>query len=359
MDRIRSEIVKNPGYQNNKKKFFDSGKVREDVKRTLDEFIPGQNPSDVDIIADDPSYKNINDEQAAKMMGYFTQKMESEGFPWKVYKPKDKGIRKKTEIGEFEALQRLRKGEAVILQPKRVIGIGFDPQSLKGKTKDIYGKEGSGQFSFKTGGMEVKFGEPIKIDNYTDLKFLHDVYNPNVQVDPSKDPKLKVAARQLAYFTKGTMNSQHPWKMIKPHETTGQKIKSMIKGALAKGVKFAGIGAGAASLFSIPAIALGATMGGPIGIAAGAAIGAGVGIIKGARSKRIGKDINAIESLARLNNDEPVYFQEMTKREIGVSVPFPIGIQLGSLSFYGEHGEGSTINNLDEFHLFNKMQEQQ
>ena len=107
------------------------------VQTTLDKFVPGGKDRSVEINTNIPGYQEIKTEDAAKMVGYFTQKMESQGFPWALYKPKT-GIRKKDQIGEFEALRRLEKGESVIFQPKRVIGIGFSPPQFKGK--DVTGK---------------------------------------------------------------------------------------------------------------------------------------------------------------------------------------------------------------------------
>lgn len=325
------------------------------VQRTLDEFIPGRSSYDAKINTNIPGYNKVSTEEAAKMIGYFTQKMESQGFPWALYKPQKGIIRKKKAIGEFEALKQLQKGEPVIFQPKRVIGIGFSPPQFKGK--DITGAQKAGKLDVKSGGMEIKFGEPIKINNFGELKFLYELYNPDIEVNPQSDEKLKVAARELAYFTKGTMMGQYPWKMFKPVKF-GRKLKNMAKAAVKSGVIGAGIGALAASIFSLPAIALGSAVGGPIGLAAGAAIGFALGAYRGAKGQKNGQEINAFESLSRLSEEKPVYFQEMKKREIGLSIPFPIGMQLGNLSFYGDHGEGSTITNLDELKLFHKMQEQ-
>lgn len=330
--------------------------VTDGVQDTLDTFIPGMKPvKEVDINTNIPGYSNVSSEDGAKMLGYFTQKMEAQGFPWALYKPCKGILKKRKAIGDFEALQRLQKGEPVIFQPKRVIGIGFSPPQFKGK--DVTGKEGAGKVDVKSGGMEVQYGEPIQINNLGELKFLYELYNPDIQVDPNTDNKLKVAARSIAYFTKGTMASQYPWKMFKP-VSTGRKILNMAKSALKTGGIGAGLGALAASIFSLPAIAFGSFVGGPIGIAAGAAIGFVLGAFKGTASQRHGQEINPMEALVRLTEGKPVYFQEMKKREIGLSIPFPIGMKLGNLSFYGEHGSGSTIHNLDELELFHKMEEQ-
>jgi len=329
--------------------------VKGGVQTTLDEFIPGRKYSSVEINTKLPEYQNVTRDDAAKMIGYFTQKMEAEGFPWALYTPKQGFLGKMKQIGEFETLKRLEKGEPVVFQPKRVIGLGFNPPQFKGK--DITGKEANGKLDMKSGGMEVKFGVPVEIKNKGELKFLYQLYNPDVKIEEVKGNKMREAARELAFFTKGTMAGQYPWKMYKD-EGKLKKAWNMTKSAVKKGIIGAGIGAAITSIFSIPAIAVGATVGGPVGLAAGAAIGAGIGIYRGIKGNRRGTEINAFESLARLSDNKPVYFQEKKKREIGLSIPFPVGIQLGSLSTYSDHGEGSTIQNLDELKLFHRIQEQ-
>lgn len=329
--------------------------IRKTVQKTLDEFIPISGGATPEIKPDSADYKKVTIENAAKMIGYFTQKMENQGFPWKLYKPTGKRMKKTKAISEFEALQRLERNEPVVFQPMRVIGLGFNPPAFQGK--DITGKQAAGKLDVKPGGKEIRHGMPIQVNNKSELKFLFELYNPDVKIDEIQGSRLKKAARELAFFTKGTMGTQYPWKMFK-NEGKFKKIVKMTGGAIKRGIIGMGLGAGAASLFTIPAAALGAAAAGPIGLAAGAAIGGAIGGYMGAKKHAKGTEINAFEALARLNNDEPVHFQELKKREIGLSIPFPIGIQLGSLSFYSNHGEESELKNLDELSLFNKMQEQ-
>lgn len=359
------------------------GETRQ-VKAGKDEFTRGEQIERLNLFMEASGYKEVETGEASRMIGYFTQKMESQGFPWEIYQPTGGRIRKKKKIGEFEALRQLQANDKVrknleeqlergditesqyfkklqeqtrpvIFQPKRVIGIGFSPPQFNGK--DVTGKQASGKVDVKSGGMEKKFGEPIEINNFSELKLFYELYNPDIQIEESKSQEITKAARHLSYFTKGTMNGQYPWKLYKP-QTRGQRFIAQAKAAIKSGGIGAGLGALAASLFSIPAIALGAAAAGPIGLAAGAGIGAAIGAFRGARSKRKGKEINAFEALSRLHQGKTVYFQEQKKREIGLSIPFPIGMKLGNLSFYSEHGEGSKISNFDELELFHKMQEQ-
>ncbi|MCD4782645.1 MAG: hypothetical protein K8T10_02320 [Candidatus Eremiobacteraeota bacterium] len=344
MGSISSQSILSDGYNG----------VKDGVQTALDEFIPGRKYSSVEINTNLPEYQNVSQDDAAKMLGYFTQKMEAQGFPWALHTPKKGFLGKMKQIGEFEALKRLEKGDPIVFQPKRVIGLGFNPPQLKGK--DITGQEAKGKFDMKSGGMEVKFGVPVEIKNKGELKFLYQLYNPDVEIEEAEGNEMRTAARELAFFTKGTMASQYPWKMYK-NEGKLSKAWKIAKGTAKKGLIGAGIGAAVTSIFTIPAIAIG-SIGGPVGLAAGIAVGAAIGIFSGLKANSKGTEINAFESLARLAEEKPVYFQEKKKREIGISIPFPVGIQLGSLSTYSNHGEGSTISDLKELKLFHKIQEQ-
>ncbi len=330
------------------------GAVSKAVSETLDQFVPNRVYTSVEINHDSPDYQNINIDDGAKMVGYFTQQMKKQGFPWALYKPKS-GLTKMKPVGEFEALNRLKNGESVIFQPKRVIGLGFNPPGFK--AKDITGTEVSGKMDIKTGGMEVKHGQPVEIKGFGDLKFLYELYNPEIKIDPASDDKMKVAARELAYFTKGTMATQYPWKMFKP-QGWGQRTVSSAKAAVKSGTRWAAIGAGVAYIAKLSSLAIGVGAAGPVALVTGLGVGAAFGIFKGAMSKRHGQEINAFESLSRLKDEKPVYFQEQKKKEMGISVPFPVMIQLGSLSYFTNHGEGSTITNLDELKTFHKIQEE-
>ena len=299
----------------------------------------------IDIVPDDDTYKNISDEDAAKMLGHFTQKMESKGFPWSIYKP-GKGIfSKRKRIGEYEALMRLSQGKPVVMQLRRILGLGIAPPKFKGK--DITGKEAAGNVSVNTGGIEKDFGEGIRIDNFAELKFLYHLYNPEEKVDETKVGEKTKAAKDLSFFVSGSLGSNYPWKTYKPDKNIIGKVwnglKTSVKGA------FTGTFVGAmASLLA----------GGLVTVATGAAIGAGIGIAKAIYNSRDGKQINAFEALYRLSNEKEVTFQEVKKHEFGLSLPFPIGMTLGSLSFYMRHGKGSTLKNFDELDVFNKMQNQ-
>jgi hypothetical protein len=205
--------------------------------------------------------------------------------------------------------------------------------------------------------METSFGVPIEIKNKAELKFLYELYNPEAKAKDAAAGSFKEAAGELAFFTTGTMAGQHPWKLYKD-EGQMKNFLRMTAGAVKSGGIGAAIGMAALSIFSLPALAV-LPIGGTIGIATGAAIGGTIGAIKGAFSRRKGVEINAFEALARLSNNEPVNFQEKKKREIGISIPFPVNVQLGSLSFYSDHGEGSVLSDFKDLKLFHEMQAQQ
>jgi len=317
-------------------------KIKDATKTILDAF--KRDYTTIDIVPDDESYKNIELESAAEMLGYFTQKMEQKGFPWTLFKP-GKGLKKRQKIGEYETLMRLKNGEPVVFQPRRILGLGISPPQFKGK--DITGKEAKGKMEFKTGGVEKNFGEGVRIDNFAELKFLYELYNPDAQVDMAKAGEKTKAAKMLSFFTSKTLGSQYPWKLYKPRKGIIKKAWGVLKSITKAG--FIGTFVGAmASLMA----------GGLVSVCTGALIGAGLGAAKAIYNARQGQEINAFEALYRLSKKNKVIFQEKKKHEIGISLPFPIGLSLGSISFYMNHGKGSEVENIDDLELFNKMQNQ-
>ncbi|MCE1248431.1 MAG: hypothetical protein LWY06_17465 [Firmicutes bacterium] len=243
----------------------------------------------------------------------------------------------------------------MIFHPLRVIGLGFNAPELK--NKHLQSQEQTGKLDMNAGGMETSFGVPIEIKNKAELKFLYELYNPEAKAKDAAAGSFKEAAGELAFFTTGSMAGQHPWKLYKD-EGKMKNFLRMAAGAIKSGGIGAAIGMAALSIFSLPALSV-IPIGGSIGIAAGAAIGGTIGAVKGAFTRKKGAEINAFEALARLSNNEPVTFQEKKKREIGISVPFPVNVQLGSISFYSDHGEGSVLSSFNDLKLFHDMEAQQ
>lgn len=317
--------------------------VKKDGKSILDAF--KRDFGTIDIVPDEEAYKNISDEEGAKMLGYFTQKMESAGFPWALYKPGDGIFSKRKSIGEYEALMRLSQGKPIVMQLRRILGLGISPPKFKGK--DITGQEGKGDLSFKTGGVERDFGEGIRVDNFAEMKFLYHLYNPDARIDETKAGDKTRAVRNMSFFVSKSLGSQYPWKLYKPNKNIMGKVLNGLKTSFTGVLSGTFVGA-MASLFA----------GGLVSVATGAMIGAGIGIAKAAYNSREGKEINAFEALYRLSKNEEVAFQENKKHEFGLSLPFPVNLTLGSLSFYLKHGEASKISSFEDLELFNKMQDQ-
>lgn len=320
-----------------------TGVIKEGAKSILDAF--RRDFSTIDIVPEDDSYKNISNDEGAKMLGYFTQKMESKGFPWTVFKPGQGVLRSKTKIGEYEALVRLKNGESVVFQPRRVLGLGIAPPGFKGK--DIAGNESTGKMNVKTGGVERDFGAGMRIDNFAELKFLYELYNPEAQVDMAQAGEKTKAAKNLSFFTAKTLESQYPWKLYKPKKGIVKKIWN----GLLTAAKASAAGVIIGGLASLAA-------GGIISMATGALVGSGLGVVKALYNMRGGEEISPFEALHRLSHGEEVSFQEKKKHEFGLATVFPVALQFGSLSFYVNHGTGSTLKNFKELELFTKMQDQ-
>jgi hypothetical protein len=302
-------------------------------------------------------YADIKIEEAARMIGFFTQVMESRGFPWSLYRPTGGRIIRLKQIGEFEALKRLEKDKPVIFRPERIIGIGLTSPQFKVRSNlQQAAAGGATDVKMNTGGIEVKFGEYVEINSLTELKFFYRLYSRETNEESPADDPVCRASKQLAFFTIGTLTGEYPWKMFKPLSFF-KNLLNMIEGGLKASVAGAAVGIITASIFSLPALAFGSFQGGQIGIMTGAGIGMVVGFMIGTQGRKKGGELNALEVLSRLLEEKPVYFQEMKKREMGLFIPFPIGLNLGSLSFYSYHREGSVINNLEELELFHHMQE--
>ena len=97
----------------------------------LDRFRPTYDKLDIHL--DQPEYKNIQDLEAANMLGHFTQTMQNNGYPWKLLsadKLADGSFKKGKDISDMEALNRLRKGEGILLQPMRDLQLDLSSGSI-------------------------------------------------------------------------------------------------------------------------------------------------------------------------------------------------------------------------------------
>lgn len=333
----------------------------------------------IEIPLQHDNYTNISLDEAAKMMGYFTQKMQNLGFPWSLYEIKEHRMKRRSKISELEALRRLQDGKEVLFQPMRNMQLDLSPESIGAAAKlggeqlkpvgDVATLTSGTKVSAGGEGFEVRYGAPVIIKNFGELKFLYELYNPDAvsekdkkEAEPSKiivvgdykppEPKEDTfgkTAHNLSYYAQKTMGTAHPWRFIK--EGDGTAIR-MLKGLFNRGLPGALIGAG-----------VGIAIGGPIGLftgswstaitlaSYGAMIGGGLMSFEGARDAIKGVDINAFETLSRVLEKKPVMLQERKKHSVNLPV-------LGNFSWYNDYGKGSVIRSPEELELFTKMQNQ-
>jgi len=354
-------------FEKGKKHIVDlGGEVKDHVKekagstgKKIGEVIdPDLYHDKIEISLKHKSYRNISVDEAAKMLGYFTQKMQNAGFPWGVYEVKGDNLKKREQISEMEALKRLQNGQEILLQPMRNLQLDISADSLSAVSKmggdplkkvdDVATLSKNTKVSAANEGIEVRFGEPVEVKGFGELKLLYQMYNPDEKIEEKND--LGKAAHELSFFTKKTLGTNYPWRFVK--ESNGSKFIRSVRTAFSKALPGAVVGAG-----------IGLMIGGPIGlltgawattatlVSYGAAIGGGLMAADGARSAQKGVDINAFETLGRVLDKKSVIFQE--RRSHTVTLPI-----LGNFTWYTDHGKGSVISNPSELELFNKMQDQ-
>lgn len=328
------------------------------------EFIGlGGKASSIDVFLDSADYKNIDERNAAKMLGHFTQGMQAQGFPWRLKVASKEGLQGKLqgtqELSDLDALLRLQKGESVIFQPMRNLRLDLSSDSLGALAAagtaagtDVASMNKLATVSKNTKvtagnqGFELRFGEPVEVKNLAELKLLHQMYNPAVQPD-SKNPVAQ-AAHQLSYFNQ--QEGDYGWRFYQKDEggATPRIAKAFYKNAL----RGAAMGA-----------AVGAMIGAPIGLftqslntflaATGIAAGgfALYGGVDGARTAAKGKPLNTVEALQSVLNEKPVQVQETQMRSIGVPI-------LGKVSWFSDRGKSSTVANGAELDTMFYLQNQ-
>lgn len=328
------------------------------------EFIGlGGKASSIDVFLDSADYKNIDERNAAKMLGHFTQGMQAQGFPWRLKVASKEGLQGKLhgtqELSDLDALRRLQKGEAVIFQPMRNLRLDLSSDSLGALAAagtaagtDVASMNKLATVSKNTKvtagnqGFELRFGEPVEVKNLAELKLLHQMYNPAVKPD-SKNPVAQ-AAHQLSYFNQ--QEGDYGWRFYQQDEggATARVSKAFYKNAL----RGAAMGA-----------AVGAMIGAPIGLftqslntflaATGIAAGgfALYGGVDGARTAAKGKPLNTVEALQSILNEEPVQVQETQMRSVGVPI-------LGKVSWFSDRGKSSTVSNGAELDTMFYLQNQ-
>lgn len=317
----------------------------------------------LDIHLDQPEYQGISRDEAALMLGHFTQTMQNQGNPWKIHSASDgrKGFTKGKEIGDLPALNRLEKGEPVLFQPMRDMAIDLSSGSFTAlaaagsvasanvtNLTQVANYSKGFQSSSSTQGLTLKNGEPIVISSFSELKLLHQMHKSGQKIE-GKSETAK-AAQQLSFFTQKTVNSNYPWRFyVKDDSNVIGRVTKKTLGGAATG---AGVGA----------IVAGA-IGGAIAFAtkdlswlyAGAGVGAAVGGVtrgyQAAQSSSKGTPINAVDAMERVLDGKEVIFQEARVR----SVPVPF---LKQVSWYTDNGAGSEISSVQDLNTFYHMQSQ-
>lgn len=330
------------------------------VPTRLADWLPSTGREKIDIHLEGEEYRRISDLEASRLLGYFTQKMQEQGFPWKLEKPGEGLLGRKRTISELEALDRLKKGQPVLFQPRRNLQLDLSPNSLDALAAagsvagtGLNGVSRVADLSKKTRidagqqGFELDFGAPVTVSSYGELKLLAQMYNPDLK--PAQDNAVGRAAHQLSYFTKKTLGTPHPWRFYKKG---GNAALRLLKAFVKNGLSGAVVGGLVGGMIGVP-IGL---FTGQWGIAqalaaAGAALGGAFRGVDAARVAAKGQGIHAVEALERILEGKPVVFQETQMRSIKVPL-------FGTVSWFSDYHKGSEISNLEELETFYYMQDQ-
>lgn len=353
----RSNVVGRPSAEHSK-----SEPQNADKDGILDRFRPTYEKLDIHL--DQPEYQNIQDLEAANMLGHFTQTMQNNGYPWKLLsadKLADGSFKKGEDISDMEALNRLRKGDGILLQPMRDLQLDLSSGSITAiaaagtvASTDMTGLNKVATYSKNakvsggSQGLSVKFGEPVAIENYAQLRLLHQMYDPAEKIE-GKSETAKTA-HQFSYFTQKTVGSAFPWRFyVKDDSNTFLRVaKHTTKGAFTG----AALGGAVAGAFGA-VLALGFRDWSYL--TGAAAIGAGLGGISGgyenARTSLKGTPVNSVEALENVLSDKEVIFQESRARSVNVPI-------LGKISWFSDQGKGSTIDSPESLNTFYYMQSQ-
>lgn len=327
----------------------------------LDSFRGRYDKLDIHLGGDE--YQNIPDLAAAKMLGHFTQTMQNQGYPWRIHSAEadgEKGFRKGELLSDLDALNRLRKGQPVLMQPMRDLQLDLSSGSFTaiaaagtaagtqltglGAVADL---SKNTQVSAGSQGIALKFGEPLVVNNLSELKLINQLYDSEQKVDAASSQTAK-AAHQLSYFTRKTVGSAYPWRFYAKDEGNAAlrvakaTAKGLLTGAAVGGAVGGGLGALLALGFRNSSYLTGAA-------AIGAAIGAFRGGYDSAQTSVKGNPLNAVEALENVLDGKEVVFQESRARSIGLPI-------VGKISWFADHGKGSAVNSVDDLNTFYYMQ---
>lgn len=342
---------------------FSKLKTPQDIERGLiDKLRPSYDRLELHL--DQPEYQNINNLEAANMLGHFTQTMQAAGYPWEMRSTETdaKGHTKKgPKISDMDALLRLQAGKPVLFQPLRDLQLDLSSGSLSaiaaagsvastsfgGLTKvATYSKDA--QVSAGSQGFSIKNGEPVVIENLAQLKLLHQMYDPAEKIE-GKSETAKTA-HQFSYFTQKTVGSAFPWRFyVKDGSNTFVRVaKHATKGAAAGAVAggLAGLAVGGILAWGLSNFDF--VKG---GLSIGAAAGAAIGGLKAAQASSKGSPVNAVQALEHVLNKEEVVFQETRARSVNVPL-------FGKLTWFWDQGQGSSIQTPEQLNTFYYMQSQ-
>lgn len=331
--------------------------------RLLDTFSPKYEKLELHL--DSPEYQGISDLEAANMLGHFTQTMQNQGYPWKLraaHQLPSGEFKRGEEISDLDGLNRLKRGEAILLQPMRDLQLDLSTGSITAIAaagsvagtnlaglKQVADYSKTAQVSGGNQGLSVKFGEPVPIENFAQLKLLHQMYDPAEKIEATSSTAK--AAHQLSYFTQKTVGSAFPWRFYQKDDSNplvrvaSHTVKGALAGAAVGGALAGAFGAILAFGFRDWSYLTGAA-------AVGAAVGGLSGGYESARTSVKGTPVNAVEALEKVLNNKQVIFQESRARSINVPI-------LGKISWFSDQGKGSKVHNPDELNTLYYMQSQE
>lgn len=324
----------------------------------------GNQASSIDILLDSGEYKNIPERDAAKMLGYFTQAMQNQGFPWKLQVSSKEGLQGKltgtNTLSDLQALRRLQKEEPVLFQPMRNLQLDLSSDSLGAIAAAGTASTGQDMASMNrlatltkntrvtpgSQGVELRHGEPVLVRNLSELKLLYQMYNLEEKV-VSKD-QVGQAAHQLSYFNQQA--GDYGWRFYQKEDTgnAGRIAQAMYRNA----IRGAAMGVAAGSMVGLPIGVLTQSLhNGLMTLGVGALAFGIYGAVEGARTAAKGKPLNTVQALDKVLKGSPLEVQETQMRSIGVPV-------VGKISWFSDRGKACTIEGPKELDTLFWMQNQ-
>jgi len=313
-------------------------------------------PKRVHVFLDGDSYYNIERNDAAKMLGYFTGKLQADGFPWELKKNVKVGpITIPREVSEMEALQMLQRGEEVLFQPKRIINISVSPDSVASLAllgtplapAAVATSLSKVNVKADGAGRELNYGKAVAIHNFGELKLLYEMYNPDAQ---GQGDALGDISKKVSFFSMKMHNTDYPWTFYRadPGSRWSNTLKETGQGAVLGALGGAAIGLILSTASAGKISLLDSTL-------CAAQLGAiGYGIFSGLRQLFVPRstvEINTLETLDRITKGDPVIFQKRKMHNISLFI-------ISKLTWFTDYGVGSEIRGKGDLDVFYAMQNQ-